>query len=83
MSDLRVAARRTAVGMCAQVAAGREEEANTLLRLYVVEAMEMDRTPCEAFAVLAQVTVAAAVSAAGDEADVWFSDVAAGLAVQS
>jgi len=83
---VRVLARRTAVGMCAQIAEGREPEASMLQRDYIVQAGLLGASPCQAAMMLAHAAIGVAVAASTDERDEtgaeWFRVVAGNLAVR-
>ena len=79
---LKEQARRTAVGMCLHLAAGREEEAGMLMRLYVEDGLAAGIPPAKAFSVLAQIGLSLAVAAGSDRED-WFEEIAQNLAVQA
>ena len=85
-NPVRVLARRTAVGMCAQIAEGREPEATMLQRDYITQAGLLGTTPCQAAMMLAHAAIGVAVAASTDERELagaeWFRTVASNLAVQ-
>jgi len=82
---VRVLARRTAVGMCAQIAEGREPEATLLQRDYIVQAGLLGASPCHAAMMLAHAALGVAVAASTDDRELagaeWFRTVAGNLAV--
>ena len=80
---LQAMSRRAAVGMCAQVSQGRDDEANQVMSAYLQDALEAGHSIPEALIAIARMAVSVAVSAAGDEGPEWFSDVARDLAVSS
>lgn len=79
---LKEQARRTAVGMCLHLSAGREDEANMLLRMYIEDAVRSGFPPIEAFSTLSLISVSLAVAAAEDREE-WLSDIAQSLAVEA
>jgi transposase len=83
---IRVLARRTAVGMCAQIAEGREAEATMLQRSFIDEAALIGVPVCHALMALAHAAIGVAVAASTDDREEagaeWFRTVAGNLAVR-
>ena len=82
MSDLQEMARRTAVGMCAQIAQGRDDEANELMAGFFSEATEAGYTLVQGLVALVRMLTALAVAASENDSE-WFLDLAQRLAVKS
>lgn len=78
---LMSSARRTAVGMAANVAAGQEGEANLLMTLFLREAFAEGVIPPEALMVLVKTLTSMAVAIAGDEAAERFRVLASNMTV--
>jgi hypothetical protein len=81
--DMTVIARRTVVGMCAQICEGREAEATLLQRDYLKIAMESGVSVPQALMMLAHAAIGAAVAASESDEERgvdWFRRVAANMA---
>lgn len=76
---LAASARRTAVGMAAHVADGREAEANLLISLYMREAMADGVIPPEALMIMVKTLTSMAVAIAGDDAAERFRVLASNM----
>lgn len=72
-------ARKTAVGMAAQVAAGNEDEANLLLHLYLRETQAAGVILPVALVALVKTLTSMSVAVAGDQAAKVFSDMASNI----
>lgn len=79
--ELASLARKTAVGMAAQVAAGHTEEADMLLSMYLREANAEGMVPPMALMAMVKTLTSMAVAVLGDEAYERFSDLASSMTV--
>lgn len=80
---LQMTARRTVLGMCAHVAAGRKPEASELMRLYLEDAAEMRVPKDKALMMLVQSAVGAAVALSHEHCgSEWFTVMAEQFAGQ-
>lgn len=74
-------ARLASVGMCAAIEDGRDNDANSLMRMYIAESMVNGFTSDEALMMLVKTTIGTAVST--NVGTQWWVDLAKGLAVRS
>lgn len=79
MSTLGASARRTAVGMAAQVAAGKDDEANLLLHLYLREAQQQGEILPVALVALVKTLTSMSVAVAGEGAVDVFGQMASNI----
>jgi protein subunit release factor B len=70
------AARKTAVGMAAHAAAGREDEANMLLHMYLRDARDAGMIVPVALVALVKTLTSMAIAIAGEDASEKFQQMA-------
>jgi len=79
--ELASIARKTAVGMAAQVAAGNSREADLLLTMYLKDAHQEGIIPPLALMAMVKTLTSMAVAVLGDDAADRFSELASNMTV--
>lgn len=82
MNEEILLARRSAVGMAAQVAQGNAEEFALLMNIYLQDAIGLGLPKGTALGLLANVSIGLAVQAHSSDVD-WFYKAARSLAVEA